>query len=433
METKPAIQFHDITAAAYRIKKGVKETPLEKSLKLSAMLGMEIYFKKDLLLPTGSFKERGVRNALELLPPEQKKKGVIAASAGNHALALAYHGQLMGIPVEVVTPETAPLMKVSQCRNCGAVVTKHGSNLEEAKQFATIRANEQQLQYINGYDYPPILAGQGTAALEIIEQLERLGKTADAVVIPVGGGGLLAGMAVAFKHLQPQVEVIAAESEECPGFSESLKVGRPSYVSPKPSLADGLAVPLVGTNSFATAKDKVDKCLAISESDIAIAILRLVEMEKIVVEGAGATGLAACLSGQLDHLKGKTVVVMLSGGNIDTTVLGRCLERGLAADGRLVKFGVLISDRPGGIAGLTQLLYEQHVSVKDIVHERTWLKTSIFFVEVDCVVETTDEEHALRLKNALITRYGAASVHWGGWSYTGDWGGVLSTHHDHLN
>jgi threonine dehydratase len=376
------IQYTDVTAASFRIRKGVKETPLKKSEPLSEMLGMNIFFKKEFLLPTGSFKERGARNTLELLTEEQKRQGVIAASAGNHALALAHHGHQLSIPVVVMMPEVAPLMKVERCRQYGAEIIVHGRDIGEAKERALELARERDMVYVNGYDDPRILAGQGTAALEVVSQMERLGVDCDAVVIPVGGGGLLAGMAVTLKHFMPSVEVIGVESEQCASFSEAMKAGRPVYTKALPTLADGLAVPEVGANAFACARPCVDQMVVVSEKDIALAILRLVEIEKSVVEGAGATGLAACLSGKLDHLQGKNVVVMLCGGNIDTTTLGRCLERGLAADGRMATFKVVLEDRPGSIAGLTRLLSELKCSVKDITHERTWLQASIHHVEV---------------------------------------------------
>ncbi|KAA0202301.1 hypothetical protein HAZT_HAZT001295 [Hyalella azteca] len=236
------------------------------------------------------------------------------------------------------------------------------------------------------YDHPHILAGQGTMGLEIVEQVPNI----DAVVVPVGGGGLIAGVALAVKALYPHVQVIGVESENCASFSAALRTGAPVYTKPESTLADGLAVPMVVT---------------VREEWIAIAILRLVEQEKAVVEGAGATALAAILAGELPELKGKRVVIPLCGGNIDTTVLGRCLERGLAADGRLVKFTVTVSDRPGGIAELTRLMASLGVSIKDMTHERAWIRSDIFSVEVKALAETRDREHSLQLQAALQQRY----------------------------
>jgi threonine dehydratase len=345
------ISFEDVTAASFRIKDGIVRTVCERS-QLSGITGMDLYFKKEFMQYTGSFKERGARNALKQLPKKQKEIGVIAASAGNHALALAYHGKQLEIPVTVVMPKLAPIMKVAACRDCGANVILHGNDIGESKEYATRLGKEKGLTYINGYDDPAVLAGQGTIGLEIIEQV----PDADAVVVPVGGGGLLAGVALAVKALKPDITVIGVESENCPGFSTAWKAGHPVKVQCMPTLADGLAVPLVGRNAFATAEPFVDKVITVREDYIAIAILRLVEHEKAVVEGAGATGYAACVAGCLPELKGKKVVIPLCGGNIDTTILGRCLERGLAADGRLCRFVVRVKDTPGGCAELTKIL-----------------------------------------------------------------------------
>lgn len=394
------VTFQDVSAAAYKIKDGIHHSPCIKS-RMSSMLDMKIYFKKEFLQFTGSFKERGARYALSQLPKEQKAVGVIAASAGNHALALSYHGQSLGIPVTVVMPLIAPMMKVQACRSYGANVIIQGNDISESKVHAQKLGQENGCIYINGYDHPHILAGQGTMGLEIIEQVPDV----DAVVIPVGGGGLIAGAALAIKNLKPSVKIIGVESERCASFSEAMKAGKPVRTEVSSTIADGLAVPTVGVNAFATAKDLIDKMVVVKEEYIALAILRLVELEKAIVEGAGATGLAAILEGLLPELEGKKVVVALCGGNIDTTALGRVIDRGLAADGRLIRFVVTVSDRPGGIAELTKLLADMGVSIKDIFHERAWLKTDIFSVQVKCVVEARDKAHSEELEAALRKRY----------------------------
>ncbi|EDO47936.1 predicted protein, partial [Nematostella vectensis] len=394
--------FEDVSAASFRIKSGVKRTPCEKS-KLSDAVDMKLYFKKEYLQFTGSFKERGARNTLLMLPKEQKKKGVIAASAGNHALALSYHGQDLGIPVTVVMPINAPIMKISACKKYNATVHVNGADIIESKEIALRLAKTNGLAYINGYDHPYILAGQGTIGLEIIDEV----PDADAVVIPVGGGGLIAGIAVAIKSLNPDIQIIGVESERCASFQAALDVGHPVKIDANQSLtlADGLCVSKVGGNAFVTAKPYVDKVISVSEDFIALAILRLVEEEKAVVEGAGVTAFAAILAGMLPELKGKKVVVPLCGGNIDSTVLGRCIERGLAADGRLCRMIVTVSDRPGGIADLTRLLASLGASVKDMYHERAWLTSSVFSVQIKVVIEVRDKEHGLEVKEALENSY----------------------------
>ncbi|XP_052091112.1 L-threonine ammonia-lyase-like [Mytilus californianus] len=405
-ENPKKVQFQDVSAAAYKIKTGIFHTPCSKS-RLSDQLGMDIYFKKEFLQFTGSFKERGARYALLSLTPEQKKVGVIAASAGNHALALCYHGVDLGIPVTVVMPKIAPLMKVQNCRTYGAEVIIHGKSIFESREFAMKMGKENGKMYINGYDHPHIIAGQGTMGLEILEQVPDL----DACIIPVGGGGLLAGTALAIKNLKPDVQVIGVESENCPSFSASLKAGKAVYTESLSTLADGLAVPVVGVNALETAKDFTDKMVVVKEESIALAILRLIEVEKSVIEGAGAVGLAAVIEGLLPELKNKKVVIALCGGNIDTTILGRAIERGLAVDGRLVRFVVTVSDRPGGIAELAKLLSHNGASIKDMFHERAWLKSDVFSVQVKVVAETRDQEHADEIHTVLKANY--KQVAWG--------------------
>ena len=331
-------------------------------------------------------------------------KGVIAASAGNHALALAYHGKELGVPVTVVMPVVAPLAKVDKCKKFGARILIEGAHIGESKTFAeTLLSKEDGLVYVNGYDDPPIISGAGTIGCEIMEDVPEV----DAVVVPVGGGGLIAGVSCAIKTLKPECKVIGVEPQFCASYTAALEAGKPVAASVQNTLADGLAVPMVGPHAFEVARHYVDECVQVTEKDISLAVLRLIENEKMVVEGGGATGLAALLpGGPLDRpdLKGKNVVVPLCGGNIDTTVLGRVIERGLAADSRLVNFYAEVSDRPGGIANLTQLLCEMNASIKDIYHERAWLHTSVDRVQVKCVVELNGEEHAERLRKALVEK-----------------------------
>merc|ERR1719322_2337939 len=366
---------------------------------------MDIYLKKDYMQYTGSFKERGARYTLLMLSDEQKKKGVIAASAGNHALALAFHGGQLNIPVTVCMPVVAPIMKVENCKKFGANVIIHGADIGEARERALQIGKEKDFMYINGFDHPNILAGAGTMGLEIIEQVPDV----EAVVIPVGGGGLISGCAVALKTMKPSIKVIGVEPERCPSFAMALKAGTPVFTPTTPSIADGLTVPTVGCNAVATAAPLIDKMVTVSEEWVAISILRCIEMEKAVVEGGGASGVAAVLAGLLPELKGKKVVTLLCGGNIDTTILGRCLDRGLAADGRLVKFTVTVSDRPGGIAELASTLSKMGVSIKDMMHERAWIKNDIFSVEVLVVAETKDTEHATEMITAMRNKYSQLS------------------------
>ncbi|ERL90907.1 hypothetical protein D910_08252 [Dendroctonus ponderosae] len=368
---------------------------------ISQLTGMSIFLKKDFLQHTGSFKERGARYALLKLSDEEKSRGVIAASLGNHAQAVCYHGHQLGIPVTVVMPLIAPIMKIQKCREYHANVIIEGKDMAEAKQVAFKISKERGLIYINGYDHPHIIAGQGTIALEILEQVPDI----DAIVVPTGGGGLLAGVSVAVKMLNPSVKVIGVESERCASYSQAMANGGPTFTPIEGTLADGLAVPEVGYNAWETSRNLLDKLVVVKEEYIALAILRFIENEKCVVEGAGACGLAAILSGQLEEFRGKRLVLILSGGNIDTTILGRCLERGLAADGRLVKCRVTVSDRPGGICELCKMVSSIGVSIKDIVHERAWVASDVFSVEVIVVCETRDYTHSVQLRELLQSKY----------------------------
>ncbi|MBA3850671.1 MAG: threonine ammonia-lyase, partial [Opitutus sp.] len=318
-----------IRAARKRIASGVVATPCPESIPLSEITGARIWCKLDNLQRTGSFKERGARNALLRLAPAQRHRGVIAASAGNHAAALAYHGHLLKTPVTVVMPDYAPLIKISTCRKLGARVIVHGIDFAAACAKADELVAAEGLTYVHGFDAPDIIAGQGTLGLEVLEQV----KQADAIVCPVGGGGLLAGVALAVKSVRPRVKVIAVESVATGNLTAALKAGRPVAVSRRPTLADGLATLTVGANAFSLLRGRVDRAVRVTEDDISLAILRMLEMEKIVVEGAAASPLAAMMSCQLAELRGKNVVLVACGGNIDPAILSRVIEKGLVSDG----------------------------------------------------------------------------------------------------
>jgi threonine dehydratase len=383
------VQFEDIESAAKRIRGHVVESPCPASIPLSEITGMQIFCKLEYLQRTGSFKERGARNALTLLSPQQQKRGVIAASAGNHALGVAYHAKALGIPATVVMPRFAPLTKVTNCRRLGANVVLDGANIGDARRKADEIGTANGLTYINGFDDPAIIAGQGTIGLEIAAQVPDL----DAVIVPIGGGGLIAGIAMALKRHKPNVKIYGVEPIAAASFTAALAAGKPVEIEMKPTLADGLMVPKVGANGFELARGLIERVVLVNEHDISLAILRLMELEKAVVEGAGAAPLAACLAGLLPELKGKKVVLPLCGGNIDLNMLGRIIERGLASDGRLFRFTATISDRPGGLAKFAGLLAEEGASVVDIAHDRAFSSDDISTVTVHCVVETRDAAH----------------------------------------
>ncbi len=272
-ELARSVTFDDIVAARQRIADGVFATPCRDSFDLSELTGCEIHSKLEFTQRTGSFKERGARNALLLLEAERRRRGVVAASAGNHALALAFHGRQLGIPVTVVMPTFAPLVKRARCERLGARVILHGDTIADAKVLGDELVAREGLTYVHGFNDAAIIAGQGTLALEVLEQVPQ----PDAIIVPVGGAGLIAGIALVMKHLSPRTEVIGVEPRRCASYSAALAAGRPVRVQSSPTLADGLAVPEVGDRAFAIARDKVDRVVQVDEQEISLAILRLAE------------------------------------------------------------------------------------------------------------------------------------------------------------
>ena len=394
--------FEDVSTAHFRIRNGVVRTPLVRSRQLSAVTEMNIFLKHEWQQATGSFKERGARNSLLALTDEQRKKGVVAASAGNHALALAYHGAELGIPVTVLMPSIAPLTKITKCRALGANVILEGDSIADAALAAQAYVRDEGMKYINGFDDFNIIAGAGSVGLEILEDAENI----DAIVVPVGGGGLIAGVALAVKTINPNVQIIGVEPSRCASMAAAMEAGEVVKVTmPGPTLADGLAVPAVGPRSFEVLRTRVDKLVTVSEKDISVALLRLVELEKLIQEGAGAAGIAAVLAGKLPELKGKNVAVLLCGGNIDTSTLGNVLERGLVNDERLIRFSCVVPDRPGGIAGLCATIAFVGASIKQINHERAWLQDDSHSVQVTVTCELTGPQMADHLYEALAEKY----------------------------
>jgi threonine dehydratase len=392
-----SVTLPDVRAARKRIAGGVTRTPCAESIPLSEITGAKICCKLENFQRTGSFKERGARNALLLLGREERRRGVVAASAGNHALGLAYHGKLLGIPVVVVMPDYAPLIKITTCQRLGARVIVEGRDFAEARARADELVASDGLTYIHGFDDPAIIAGQGTLALELLEQAPDL----DAIVCPVGGGGLIAGIGVVVKALRPRIKLIAVESAHTGNLTAALKRRRPVVVPRRATLADGLATLTVGANAFGLARRCVDEVVTVTEDWIALAILRMVELEKTVVEGAAATPLAAMMSGKLPRLAGRRVALIVGGGNIDPAILSRVFEKGLVHDGRVSRFTARISDRPGGLAELSRVIAASGASIKDIAHDRAFSGSDVSAVDALCTVETRDRAHIAALHRAL--------------------------------
>lgn len=392
-----SVTLADIRAAQRRIAGGVIVTPCPASIPLSEITGAQIYCKLENFQRTGSFKERGARNALLQLGAAQKKRGVVAASAGNHALGLAYHGKLLGIRVTVVMPDYAPLIKITTCERLGAKVIVRGRDFAEARAEADQLVAAEGLTYIHGFDDPAIIAGQGTLALELLQQVPKL----DAIVCPVGGGGLIAGVAVAVKSLRPHVQLIGVESTATANFAAAMRAGKPTRVPRRATLADGLATLIVGANAFELARSRVDDVVIVEEDAIALAILRMLELEKTVVEGAAAAPLAAMMTGKLPQLAGRRVALIVGGGNIDPAILSRIIEKGLVRDGRITRFTAIISDRPGGLAELCRVIASCGASIKDIAHDRAFSGPDVSAVHAVCTVETRDRAHIATLHRQL--------------------------------
>jgi len=391
------VTLTDVRAAGDRIAGRVLRSPCPRSIPLSELVGADVFCKLDLLQRTGSFKERGAANALLQLDAAARARGVVAASAGNHALGLSYHGRLLGIPVTVVMPRFAPLVKVATCRRLGARVILEGETFDDARRVAGEIAARDGLDRIHGFDDPRVIAGQGTMGLEILDDLPDV----DAIVVPTGGAGLLAGVGVAVKSLRPEIRLVAVETAAAPSFSASLAAGRPVAVPIRPTLADGLAVGRVGDLPFALAAPLVDRVVTVDEAEVSLAVLRLLELEKTVVEGAAATALAAVLGDRCPELAGQRIVLLLCGGNIDLTILDRVIDHGLVADGRRWRFIARISDRPGGIARLTAAIAQAGASVREVVHDRAFSGADVFSTAVEVTVETAGHEHVAALAAAL--------------------------------
>jgi threonine dehydratase len=390
------IDLAAIRAAGDRIHGHVQLSPCVHSPELSRRCGAEIHCKLENLQATGSFKERGACNRLGRLSPDERTRGVIAASAGNHALGLAHHGQLMGIPVTVVMPRWAPLIKLTRCRALGAQVVVHGDCYEDARRRAVELAAERGLVFVHGFEDPDIIAGQGTIGLELLAQLPAI----DVAIVPVGGGGLIAGIGTAIKALRPEVRVVGVEARNAPTIGPALAAGAPVATPPRSTLADGLAVSSVGGLCFALARTVVDQVVAVDEAQIAGAILGMAESARLIVEGAGAAPLAAALALSRE-LAGRRVALLVSGGNIDVSIMTRVIDRELVRAGRCGRLTVRISDRPGSLGELLRVVSAAGASIKDIAHDRRFAPVDHAQVSVSCVVETSDRRHLDALLDAL--------------------------------
>jgi threonine dehydratase len=393
------VKLQDILAARERIRGAIRPTPCPASDYFTERTGCaSVWFKMENLQRTGAFKERGALNKLLTLSAEEKARGVIAASAGNHAQGLAYHARKLGVKATIVMPERTPLIKVSRTRDeYGANVVLHGTNFDESYEEAVRLQKEHNLVFVHPFDDAQVIAGQGTIGLELMEQMPFL----DMVIVPIGGGGLISGIACALKETNPRIRVVGVQTAALPSMKASLEAGHVVELPPGATIADGIAVRRPGELTYAMARKYVDELVTVDEEEIANAILVMLEQEKSVVEGAGAVGVAALINNHLPSANDKKVVVLLGGGNIDMNVISRIIERGLVKAGRLVRLEVRLPDRPGMLAGFTSEIAEQRANVVEIHHNRAFSKAGLGEVMVEVTLETTGRPHIQEIMAAL--------------------------------
>ena len=389
-----SVTLEDIRAAAQRIGGAVERTPCLRSRTLSQLTGAEVWLKFENLQFTAAFKERGALNKLLLLGESGRRRGVIAMSAGNHAQGVAYHAARLGTRAVIVMPRGTPNTKLRSTQVLGAEVVLEGGTLAEAARHAHELAAREGLTFIHPYDDPAVIAGQGTVALELLEQAPEL----EVLVVPVGGGGLLSGMAVAAKALKPSIEVLGVESKSWCAMYQRLR-GEPVDVGGD-TIAEGMAVRDVGELPFQLLQKLKTEILLVEEETIERAIVALIEFEKTVAEGAGAAGLAALLA-HAARFAGRRVGIVISGGNIDTRVLSAVLMRGLVRDGRLVRLRVVMLDVAGSLAKVAAMIGAAGGNIVEVEHRRVFGAVSVKSPEVEFTLETRDREHGRALLAAL--------------------------------
>jgi threonine dehydratase len=390
------VTLAEINAAMARIRDSIYLSPCARSEYFSEHTQNSVYLKLDNLQRTGAFKERGALNKLLTLSPEERERGVIAASAGNHAQGLAYHAGRHGIRAQICMPLTTPLIKVSATKGYGAEVILHGANYDEACEEAVRRSAESGMTFVHPFDDEVVIAGQGTMGLEILQQVPDI----EAIIAPIGGGGLIAGVACAVKESNPRVRVIGVQPARLPSMKVAIAEGHPVTLSSAATIADGIAVRRAGEKTLPLIQKYVDDIVTVDEEEIANAILLLLEREKTLAEGAGAAAIAALINHKAP-VNGKRVAVLVCGGNIDVSLLSRIMERGLVKDGRLVRLRVHLPDYPGALHRLTGILAQHRANIVETAYDRAYYGVNLGDTAIDITMETRGPDHIAELLSAL--------------------------------
>ena len=394
------VTLPEIQSALVRIRKSIHVSPCTRSETFSELTGNSVFLKLENRQRTGAYKERGALNKLLSLTANERSQGVIAASAGNHAQAVAYHASKLGIRAKIVMPLATPLIKVSATRGYGGDVVLHGANYDEAFDEALRLSAQDHLTFVHAFDDDAVIAGQGTLGLELLEQYPDL----EAVIVPIGGGGLIGGISCALKETNPRIQVIGVQPARLPSVKVALADGKPVTLPSAVTIADGIAVRRAGERTLPLIQKYVDDIVTVEEEEIANAVLLLLEREKVLAEGAGAAALAALVNRRIPTIKdhaAKKIAIIVSGGNIDVTLLARIIERGLVKDGRLVRLRVHLPDYPGALHRLTGILAQHRANIVETSYDRAYHNVNLGDTAIDITMETRGPDHIAELISAL--------------------------------
>ena len=390
------VTLASVQQARGRITGFIVNSPCRHSPELSQMTGEQVFLKLDNVQRTGAFKERGALNKILTLSEAEKRRGVVAASAGNHAQAVAYHACSRGIAAQIVMPLMTPLVKAAATKAYGAEVVLHGANYDEAYSFALETCAAQGMTFLHPFDDPEVINGQGSIGLELLEQMPDL----EAVVVPIGGGGLISGVACAIKESKPRVRVIGVQTERLPSMLRASEAGHPVTIPASATVADGIAVRRAGDLTLPLVQRYVDELVTVDEEEIANAILVLLEKEKTLAEGAGAVAMAALLQHKTS-LEGQKTAALVCGGNIDVSLLAKIIERGLAKDGRRMRLRIHLTDRPGALHQLTKIIADLRANIVETQYDRTYYGVNLGDTAIDLSMETRGQEHIREILDAL--------------------------------